>query len=129
MSDKLVGILTDVFPIETYPNFSKKVFWLKQPDTERQPQHWELELHTADVKRLYGINIGDTLECEVEIRGKKYKRRDSSEAIITSLKCVGIRVLAKLETVKGKVGGYVPNYKPGREPDEDRPKPQQELGL
>lgn len=75
MTSKLTGILTDVFPVETTPKFSKKVFWLKQPDTERYPQHWELELHTPDIDRLKGIKVGDRLECEVEIRGRKFKRR------------------------------------------------------
>ena len=126
---KLTGILTDVFPIENFPNFSKKVFWLKQPDTERYPQHWELELHGQDWKELNGKNVGDVLECEVEVRGKKYKKRDTREAIILSLKCVGMRVVKRVETTSGKVGSYKPTTKPGREPDDDRPQPQTELPL
>lgn len=125
MTTRLTGILTDVFPIETRPNFTKKVFWIKQPDTERNPQHWELELHGKDTERLRGINIGDFVECEVEVRGRKYKRRDMSEAIFTTLKCVGMLVVNKLESAPG----YKPIKKKGREPDEDRPQPQAQLPL
>lgn len=124
MSDKLTGILTDVFPVETKPNFSKKVFWLKQPDTERNPQHWSLELHTADIDRLKGIAIGDRLECEVEIRARKWRRNNGEEYISTTLKCIGIRVLDKLVAP-----GFVAKKKPGREEDGDRQKPQMDLPL
>lgn len=126
---KLTGILTDVFGIETFPNFVKKVFWLKEPDTERHPQHWQLELHQQDHERLNGINQGDVLECEVEVRGKKYKKQNREEAIIITLKCVGIRVVKRLEVVPGKVGTFKPMPKKGREPDDDRPQPQTSLPL
>jgi hypothetical protein len=124
MTTKLQGILTDVFPVETTPNFSKKVFWIKQPDTERYPQHWELELHTADIDRLKGIKTGDVLECEVEIRGRKFKRRAGGEGIFVTLKCTGIRVLEKLE-----VPGFKAKPKKGREDDDARHKDQGELPL
>jgi len=124
MTSKLTGILTDVFPVETTPKFSKKVFWLKQPDTERYPQHWELELHTPDIERLKGIKVGDVLECEVEIRGRKFKRRAGGEGIFVTLKCTGILVLDKLD-----VPGFKAKIKPGREHDDDRKKEQGELPL
>lgn len=109
---KLQGILTDVFPYETFPNFTKRVFWLKQPDTERYPEHWEIQLHNDDGKRIDEFKPGDTLECEVEVRGKKWKKGDGREGIIVSLKCIGIRRL--------QVMGPPPptsrtsSYRPGR---------------
>lgn len=124
MITKLQGVLTDVFPIETTAKFTKKVFWLKQPDTERYPQHWELELHTADIDRLKGIKLGDRLECEVEIRGRKFRRREGGEGIFTTLKCIGILVLDKLE-----VPGFTAKKRPGREHDDERKKEQGELPL
>lgn len=125
MTTKLRGILTDVFPVETTPNFSKKVFWLKQPDTERYPQHWEIELHGQDIDRLKGVKVGDVLECEVEIRGRKFKRRNGSgDGIFTTLKCVGMELLDKLEAP-----GFTAKKKAGREHDDDRKHDQPTLNL
>jgi hypothetical protein len=95
MTSKLTGQLTDVFPVEPItPNFSKRVFWLKQPSTERYPQHWEIELHQGDVGQIDAFKIGDTLQADVEIRGKHYVGRGNKEGIITSLKCTGLRRIA-----------------------------------
>lgn len=116
---KLTGVITDIFPVETFPNFSKKVFWLKEPDTERYPQHWAIELHTIDIDRLKGMDIGDRLECEVEVRGRKYKR-GYEEAIAMSLRCVGIRMLAKLDA---------PGFKSTKIKPVDKPDNQQSLPL
>lgn len=112
---KLIGILTDVFPVQPITDyFSKKVFWVKQPGTERNPQHWEFELHNDDTGRLKGIEIGDIVEAEVEPRGKKYYTRDRQERILTTLKCVGLQVVKKLETTPGK---FIPKKQPNREKD------------
>jgi hypothetical protein len=124
MTVKLTGILTDVFPVEHTTNFAKKVFWLKEPDTSRYPQHWAIQLHNKDTDNLKGINVGDVLECEVEIRGKKFRHGLSEEKIFISLKCIGIRVLDKLEAEQ-----YQPRTKPGRESDSDRQQPQTRLPL
>lgn len=125
MTAKLTGILTDVFPVETFPNgFVKKIFWLKQPDRERYPQHWSIELHNEDTKQLNRVAIGDRLEVEVEIRGRKYFKRDRSEGIVVSLVCVGMRILDKLDTAPNAAGNYVQKVKPGRESDADRQGPQ-----
>lgn len=115
---KLIGILTDVFPVETTPTFSKKVFWIKQPATERYPNHWALELHQGETGRLKGFEIGDVLECEVEIRGKKWRKNNGEEVILTSLKCVGIELKKKIDVEPGK---FIPKEKPGRDTGHDKP--------
>lgn len=98
MSTKLIGILTDIFPVETRPNFSKKVFWLKEFNSERFPQHWEIELHGNDLERLKGFEIGDILEAEVEVRGKKWQKNSHpvEQKIFLSLKCVGLCKIGNL---------------------------------
>lgn len=107
-SFKLRGILTDVFPVEHFNSFAKRVFWLEQPHTERYPQHWQIELHQDDCKRIDSCQIGDTLEVEVEIRGKKYTGRDRQEKIIVTLKCLGIQIMERLGTPKTTLGQYTP---------------------
>lgn len=91
---KLIGIITDVFPAEDFHNFSKRVFWLKEPDREQYPQHWEVELHNDDVKQLAKHGQGDLIEAEVEIRGKRWDK-NGKHKIFNSLKCVGIRLITK----------------------------------
>lgn len=109
MNAKLVGLITDIFPTESpNPNFVKRVFWVKQPDTERYPQHWEIELHNEDVKRVEGFHIGDRVEVEVEIRGRKWTNPHRKEVIFLSLKAVGLLLLGKAEIAPGPVQGYKP---------------------
>ena len=94
MTTKLVGILTDIFATEQVTqNFRKRVFWLKQPDTERYPQHWEIELHQDDVGRLDQYRMNDRLEVEVEIRGKLYGKTGTNQRIFISLKATAIKLL------------------------------------
>lgn len=98
----LVGILTDVFPVEIKQNFTKRVFWLKEPGTERYPQHWEIELHGSDVDQIMKVKIGDSLEVEVEPRGRQWTGRNNEKKIFTSLKCTGLKLVTELKTT----GGY-----------------------
>lgn len=96
MTTKLSGILTDKFPPETITaTFSKRVFWLVQGGAERYPQHWQVELYNEDMKRLDEYSIGDLLEAEVEVRGKKWTKGIQAN-IILSLKCIGLRRLDNL---------------------------------
>src|SRR5687767_1949330 len=102
MSTKLTGILTDIFHTETFPSgFAKRVFWIKQPDTERYPQQWQIELHQSDVTQIDRFKIGDTIEVEVEIRGKKWDK-GSSVGIVMSLKCLGIGLVKSLPPITSK---------------------------
>lgn len=122
---KLTGILTDVFPVENFSNFSKRAFWVKQPDTEQYPQAWELELHTRDIDRLKGIFSGDVIECEVAIKGKKFTRKNGTgDGIINTLQCIGITVVARMDR---NPPGYKAKEQPGRQPDNARVDPQEEL--
>jgi hypothetical protein len=93
----LRGILTDIFPTDTISErFTKRVFWVKEPDREQYPQHWEVELHNDDAKQINKFEVGDHVEVEVELRGKQYTRRGSySKAIVMSLKAVGLKLLAR----------------------------------
>lgn len=102
----LTGQLHTVFPIDnSNPKYSKQLFWLKEPDTERYPNIWELQLTGEDMKRIKQVGIGDTIECEVQVRGRKFIKKDRSEAVFTYNHCVGIRIVEKLQVTS--------NYKPG----------------
>lgn len=121
---KIKGILTDVFPVETRPSFSKRVIWIKEPDTERYPQHWEVELHGADIRAAEKLKIGDSIEMEVEVRGRQYKRRDGSKAIFLTLKANSLELKDRLNTTNT---GY--KAKPGSHDDKVESRKDPELPL
>ncbi len=92
MKTKLMGIITDIFPTETFPSgFAKRVFWLKQPDSERYPEHWKVELQRQDVEQLNRYQVGDHVTAEVEVRGKKWDKAGRQD-IILSLHCIGLEL-------------------------------------
>jgi len=89
----LIGIITDIFPAQNVtPQFVKRVFWVREPDTNPYPQHWEIEVLNEEIKRLQGFSVGDPVEAEVEVRGRQYTR-GGSKSIFNSLKCTGLRKL------------------------------------
>lgn len=103
MNAKLTGYITDIFPTETFQSgFAKRVFWLKQPDTERYPEHWKVELHRADVDQLNRFQVGDLVTAEVEVRGKKWERNNQQD-IVLSLKCVGLELKERLAPAPPKI--------------------------
>lgn len=107
MTVKIQGLLSDVFPAETFGNFTKRVFWLKEPDTLSNPQHYQLEVHGEDVRRLDQFSIADKVECEVELRGKKFHKQ-GRDFVINTLKCVGILLKERLDApgFKPKKGSH-----------------------
>jgi len=107
---KLTGIVSEIFPVETRPTFSKKVFWLTEPDVLRYPNTWEIELHGTNTGRLAGIKVGDRLEVEVEVHGRKWQNTGKAK-VFMSLKCVGLKVIDQIETTYKST----PREKPGRE--------------
>lgn len=88
MTVELQGTVTDIFPVETIgaKGFQKKVFWLKQEDTEQYPQHWQLELHKNSISLLDKIQPGDKITCSVNIRGRYYKNHEKA-GVINTLQC------------------------------------------
>lgn len=93
-SIKMRGILTDKFPQKQVSDrLITRAFWIKEPDTERYPQHWELELHNDECRRIDEFKEGDQLEAEVELRGRKYDK-GNRVTIFNSLKCIGLKKLA-----------------------------------
>lgn len=90
MTSKLSGVITDIFRPEFIGNFTKRVFWLKQSDRERYPQHWSVELWGEDCKELERYQIGDEVDVDVEIRGKYWQKGDR-ESVFNTLKVIGMK--------------------------------------
>lgn len=88
MNVELKGIITDIFPVGVVGanGFKKRVFWLKQDDTEKYPQHWQIELHQASITLLDKIIPGDKVTCSINIRGRYYKNNHKA-GVINTLQC------------------------------------------
>lgn len=82
---KISGIITDIFPAEIRGNFEKRVFWIKETDAERYPEHYSLELHQGDTVILDKFKTGEHVDVEVTIRGKKWVK-EGKESIFNTLK-------------------------------------------
>lgn len=83
---KLSGVVDAVFPSVTFGNFEKRSVWIKETEGE-YPQIFEVEFHQGDCNKLDDINKGDLVECEINLRGRKFnKKSDGSEFIINTLR-------------------------------------------
>ncbi len=76
------------------------------------------------MRQVDKLKIGDHIEAEIEIRGRQYKRRDGSKAIYTTLKCIGLQLLDRIDTSNT---GYKP--KPGSHDERVDGRQDQELPL
>lgn len=93
MKTTLSGIITNIFRAEIRGGFESRKFRLKQSDREKYPQHWELECQQNDCNLLDAFRIGDEVNCDVEIRGREWKKTSTNEVFIfNTLKCVDISI-------------------------------------
>ena len=86
MNITLKGTITDIFQEEVYGNFSKRIFWLKEPDKERYPNHYELQMQQNNCSTLDNFRCGDEVTCHVDIKGRRYSK-NGKEGCINSLVC------------------------------------------
>jgi hypothetical protein len=87
---KITGKLVNVFPVETFGTFEKRIIWVDE-GAENFNNVWEFELWKADVQMVENYSVGDVLTFSVDVRGKKYfSNKTQKEAIINSLKCWNI---------------------------------------
>jgi hypothetical protein len=94
-SIKITGVIKNIFPSEVYGNnFEKKVFYLKEPDTEKYPQTFSIELHQGDTNKLDSFSYGDVVTCHINIKGREWVKGERSGCINT-LQCWKIELVNK----------------------------------
>lgn len=85
MQSILSGVITDVFEVEKYGDFRKRVIWL-QEIKEKHPQHWALEFWHDEAELLPSfVKNGQAVTCHLSIKGKKVSKY-GKEFIIVTLK-------------------------------------------
>ena len=92
---KLEGTLEKVFESQTFNNFEKRVFWLKDID-EKYPNTWQLELWKKDCSMIDNYKVGDFVTCYIDIKGRHWEKKDN-EGVINTLKCWNIEKDGKAE--------------------------------
>ena len=110
MTIELTGIVTDIFPIETYSGFKKRRFWIRQPTSEKYPQHWGLEVRTNQLNLLDSIKVDDEVMCTVNLLGKVAKNREGVKIVINTLQCWKLK--KKGEEGTEKVAAPIPTKQP-----------------
>ena len=86
---KLQGVITKVFPTQTFGNFDKRVFWLHD-NAQRFPNTWQLELWKQDCAMLDNYKEGDFITAYVDIKGQKWEKEGTEPKVMNTLKCWNI---------------------------------------
>lgn len=81
----LTGRIKRIFPAEIRGNFESRVMWLEE--TEGQyPHTYNLEFHQGACNKLDNFVAGQTVTCQVDVRGR-YWSKDGREGVMNTLKC------------------------------------------
>lgn len=87
----LTGKITDIFPAEPITErFEKRVFRMERRE-EKFTHTYELEFYNRACQDLDSYKVGQAVECEVEIRGRKAVTKQGEERVYTTLSCKGMR--------------------------------------
>ena len=109
---ELKGQIVQIFPVESYGNFQKRIVWVKE--TEGQyPSTWAIEFQQGKVNEPDSYRDGDVVSCKIEIAGKHWEK-NGKEGVINTLKCYGITKLS------GSKSGSRSNHS---NPNNSRPQP------
>lgn len=110
---QLHGLIVKINRAEIHGNFEKRIFELREKDSEKYPQHYQLECHQGDANILDNFSVGDEVTCWIDLRGRLWENNDK-RAIFHTLKCYKIQ---KVEPVYN-------NYSSVQQPTINAPEPQ-----
>lgn len=112
MNILIQGVITDIFPSETFGNFEKRVAWVQETDVQ-YPNHYSVEFHQGDANTLDNFVPGDRVNCSVDVRGRKWEKNGKAGCMNT-LKCWKIeRVSQQAKSVpstRQQTGGIPPQH-------------------
>ena len=87
---KIVGKIEKVFPKQTLSGgFEKRVFWLND-ESDKFPNTFQLELWKADADMIDKYQLGDTVTCYIDLKGKVFTGKDGEERVTNTIKCWNI---------------------------------------
>lgn len=95
INTKIIGKLINVFPIETYGDFKKRVFWVEEIK-DKNRQTWAIELWGPRINDVLDFKPERVVLCEIEVIGKRWSK-NGKESVIIILKCALIRFATQEE--------------------------------
>lgn len=91
---EIKGTVVGIFPTETFGKFEKRTFWVKEPDTQKYPNQFQLEVQGQKIPILNDVSVGDQVTCSINLRGRHYEK-NGKEGVINTLECWKIETTAK----------------------------------
>jgi hypothetical protein len=89
----ITGKVLDVFPVETYGKFSKRVVWVEEQNVQ-YPNTYSIEFSGRNISLVDNLVPGDMVTCQVDLRGRAYEK-DGKKGCINSLSCWRVDRLSK----------------------------------
>ncbi|MFB5946097.1 DUF3127 domain-containing protein [Albibacterium profundi] len=80
---KITGIIKDVFPVETYGNFTKRVIWVEEIE-QNYNSTFQVEFNQNKIQELKGIKSGDVVEIDADLTGR-YVAKNGKEYVFNSV--------------------------------------------
>lgn len=87
----LTGIIRDVFPIETYGNFRKRVLWLTEVN-KQYPNTWAIEFWNNDVSFLDKYATGQLVNVNIAVLGR-LSEKNGEERVFNTIRGIKIEKL------------------------------------
>lgn len=100
----LKGIVHNIFPVESFTNFEKRIMYLKESGGGNM---WELTFEQNDVNILDSFVPGQAVICQVEIRGREWTKNGASR-VFNTLKCVMVQHDQQANDTRLNHGATVP---------------------
>jgi hypothetical protein len=81
----ITGKIIDIFPLETYGKFTKRVIWVEEQEVQ-YPNTYSIEFTGRNVPLVDSLVLGNMVKCQVDLRGRAYEK-DGKKGCINSLSC------------------------------------------
>lgn len=110
MSDlRVTGTVKQVFPTETKGTFTFRMLWLTIDPTSQYPQTIEIQFAQAKTSLLDGVNAGDEISVDFNLRGRSWLSPQQEEKVFNTVQ--GWRV-TKAATVQQPAGTQSGTFDP-----------------
>ncbi len=106
----LSGYITDIFQTEfVTEKFKKRLFWLKETDEVKRPNHWQIELNHTHCDDIDNYQVGDHVSCACDVTGSQYIKNGKTMMFV-NLKCLNIEYYGGKPAKEGVIKAKAPRH-------------------